>query len=95
MPPIRDRFRLTSWVACPCVTWIDCRPPWTLWTCTLHSLIPRPSPHGGETLAGMANLDLALLGLARLTGLSLAETESLPLPRFNRLLHTLARARKS
>ena len=50
---------------------------------------------GGETLAGMANLDLALLGLARLTGLSLAETESLPLPRFNRLLHTLARARKS
>ena len=95
MPPIRDRFRLTSWVACPCVTWIDCRPPWTLWTCTLRSLIPRPSPHGGETLAGMANLDLALLGLARLTGLSLAETESLPLPRFNRLLHTLARARKS
>ena len=49
---------------------------------------------GGETLAGVRNLDLALLGLARLSGLSLAEAERLPLRRLVRLLHTINRARK-
>ena len=44
---------------------------------------------GGETLAGMRNLDLALLGLARPSGLS-----RLPLRRLVRLLHTINRARK-
>ena len=42
----------------------------------------------------MRNLDLALLGLARLSGLSLAAAARVPLRRLVRRLHTINRARK-